>query len=852
MPVDEYRNPISHPFNISIEDLPATPGKECFMKKPLISRLLPLLLILSMLISLASCGSGTATSVTAGEDPTTTSGSAVLPTAPSTPTGTPATETPTPEPVVPTVVIAGSDFQNPSAGKSSEAKGSLYLTPILEQIRDYYDSVGLSVNGLLFGGDYNYYEYEYDSKNTLSGITTLRNTVHKVLGDDLKEVFIQGNHDAVCDLIASTGAHDTAAYGVFVVNEDDYQQGDMVNEELNKAVAAKMRAYFSEKAAMNYSKPIFVCSHVPLHTTARPSKDFVPGDAKYAQYLFDVLNEFGDRLNIIFLYGHDHSNGWDSYLGGSSVYLKPGDKIHVLKPGSRTHSTEHTLTFTYMNYGYTGYYWFGAHGIGSEPNCDENDPADNTLTMTSFEIVGDTVTVRRWSAEGQHALKYPGQWNLVKLGSSAYEKMSLGLTVNETRYESGQVIRPIRPSLATDTATGVSVAAYGKEPLAVSITASLADVSSLAGTLSGAKGYQVVASGAADGALYQICFPAAGLSDLRTRVYIVKDGTPVLLDATVIDGKAVVYTDTFGTFVVGELTDIEASDWQFTEEGSRYLYTLDTDGPDQNAHYIIVAPDADVLLPVSTNGTSVGGSSSLDGISITVSADGQTVTTDSRFNEWITTAASGSNPIKNGTAISGLWYFRGNNYYLKLGSGTATTFGYSQTSSRTDHAFTVRGDGQGNYQIIRYYPTNYATGELWYNGAWTSYRPTLYNGGDFSTGYPDGFNGVGFDTPAYANYEAKYVRLYKFAGIGTEKKNYYTLEGSHYTVSAGTESAELIDLIRNTAHVWYNSEATLSGATDRIGEASFTVADYTGEAGNCATVVVTVGTASFTVSVTVQ
>ena len=178
------------------------------------------------------------------------------------------------------------------------------------------------------------YEYGLTSQtavtlDTLSGIKTLRNTVHKVLGDDLKEVFIQGNHDAVCDLIASTGAHDTAAYGVFVVNEDDYQQGDMVNEELNKAVAAKMRAYFSEKAAMNYSKPIFVCSHVPLHTTARPSKDFVPGDAKYAQYLFDVLNEFGDRLNIIFLYGHDHSNGWDSYLGGSSVYLKPGDNAHV-------------------------------------------------------------------------------------------------------------------------------------------------------------------------------------------------------------------------------------------------------------------------------------------------------------------------------------------------------------------------------------------------------------------------------------------------------------------------------------------------------------------------------------------
>lgn len=60
------------------------------------------------------------------------------------------------------------------------------------------------------------------------------------------------------------------------------------------------------------------------------------GDKQHANYIFNVLNDAGGNgLNIVFLYGHDHSNGWDDYLGGASVYLTKGDSINCTKQQNR-------------------------------------------------------------------------------------------------------------------------------------------------------------------------------------------------------------------------------------------------------------------------------------------------------------------------------------------------------------------------------------------------------------------------------------------------------------------------------------------------------------------------------------
>ena len=290
----------------------------------------------------------------------------------------------------PTVVIAGSDFQNPSG----DTAGKQTVTSILTQMQaDGYKSA----DGFLFCGDYDCSTVNNQTR-TEAGITALKDAVtgtYRTLTDD-RMVLVEGNHDAAtANGLAASGPHDAAEYGVFVINEDDYMWHNSDKNRIQQT-ANNLKSYLDAKVTAKYAKPIFVVSHLPLHYSMRTKND---GDGKYANYIFDVLNEAGAAgLNIIFLYGHDHSNGWDDYLGGSCVYLAKGDKINIAQ-ASQTDFKEKTLNFTYMNAGFTGYY------------SAVNTGAETTLTMTVFSITGDTVTVERYDANGKHNLKSAGVTN---------------------------------------------------------------------------------------------------------------------------------------------------------------------------------------------------------------------------------------------------------------------------------------------------------------------------------------------------------------------------------------------------------------------------------------------------------
>lgn len=236
-------------------------------------------------------------------------------------------------------VIAGSDFQNPSGNEA----GAQTVANILNTMKNNgYDSA----DGFLCCGDYDY-DTVNNSTQTIEGITALKNAVQSVYTSltDSRMVMVQGNHDATgATGLSQSGANDTDEYGVYVINEDDYMWKNS-DEATIKKTAESLDAYLKKKIEDKNSKPIFVVSHLPLHYTMRTKND---GDGMYANYIFDVLNEAsGYGLNIIFLYGHDHSNGWDDYLGGSSVYLAKGDKINIAQ-ASQTEFNEQTLNFTYM------------------------------------------------------------------------------------------------------------------------------------------------------------------------------------------------------------------------------------------------------------------------------------------------------------------------------------------------------------------------------------------------------------------------------------------------------------------------------------------------------------------------
>ena len=146
--------------------------------------------------------------------------------------------------------------------------------------------------------------------------------------------------------------------------------------------------------------------------------------------IFDVLNEYGKQLNIIFLFGHNHSDSDDDYLGGGSVYLKEGDSILIANAGDYLSFAAYTLNFTYMNAGYLGYY---------DGNC-----AGSGLSSTVFAIYTDRVEVARYaytntngeSTAEQSPVKEAGVWD----DSHAIGEFREGLE-NTTVYSGAQIIR---------------------------------------------------------------------------------------------------------------------------------------------------------------------------------------------------------------------------------------------------------------------------------------------------------------------------------------------------------------------------------------------------------------------------
>ena len=308
-----------------------------------------------------------------------------------------------------TVLLAGTDFQ-----ASTWEKNFKNINNILGGIKN---TDGYSLfDGLLFTGDYT---PNHGHDNATEGIAELDNFTNGfIIGN---KVFSEGNHDApTVEKLSPYGNNDPVGgtYGAFVIHEEDYGQfgGTSANDP-----ATDLMAYFNEKIENNWNrnKPIFVLTHVPLHFNWRTISDY--GAGKNAQGIVEALNYGGENgFNVIFLFGHNHSGDYDSYLGGSSIYLAKGDTMLIAKPENYKEYQEVELKFTYMNSGYVGYH--------------VEQGADWTLTMTTFKIQDDgSVIITRYDKDGYHNLKSKG----VAHNPNEYIEY---IPVNETVYGPQRIV----------------------------------------------------------------------------------------------------------------------------------------------------------------------------------------------------------------------------------------------------------------------------------------------------------------------------------------------------------------------------------------------------------------------------
>ena len=259
------------------------------------------------------------------------------------------------------VVISGSDYQANTAQNT--------MTTIMNKIKSLHGNA----TGVLMGGDYSSgYTNKEDIVTVQSNITSVFPKI-----DTNNIIFAQGNHDnwggqnPSNSLIATTGAHDTSDYGVYSINYTDFGSAH-----------TGLQTYLNDKSG--YSKPIFVVTHQPLHDTNRSDTG-----KENAANIVKVLNDAGAAgLNIIYMFGHNHSSTYDDYLGGAAIFLKKGDSMPIAGG-----STE-VLKFTYLNCGYVGY---------------SSSKADDTLTMVAYEITNNSVTIKRYDNNGLYNLKSAGK-----------------------------------------------------------------------------------------------------------------------------------------------------------------------------------------------------------------------------------------------------------------------------------------------------------------------------------------------------------------------------------------------------------------------------------------------------------
>ena len=280
-------------------------------------------------------------------------------------------------------VVTGSDFQY------SHDTAYNRFTKVLSLMK----ADGLETpHSMLVGGDYTRLLFD-DAKPGMYQIKRNMLSVYPEM-DENSIVCIQGNHDNPSAGFTKTGFYDMGAYCLYSINEDDFPWLQYLRPAMKskiKSLAADIESKLNAMIENGDTRPVFVLTHVPLHHTVRAQG----GDNRYASYIFNVLNEAGKKLDVVFLFGHNHSDTYDDYIGGSVNFLQAGDEIRIPDPKklSKSEYLTETLNFTYLNCGYIGY-----------SGNTVSDTSTNVLTIGCVRIGSDHLRFIKYTEDGVYSV----------------------------------------------------------------------------------------------------------------------------------------------------------------------------------------------------------------------------------------------------------------------------------------------------------------------------------------------------------------------------------------------------------------------------------------------------------------
>ncbi len=262
---------------------------------------------------------------------------------------------------------------------------------------------------IIFGGDYTIVENNAVASNMgrASVLSVIANRWPEITGDNGRYIQIQGNHDPdYMEGFVPSGPTEDENVIIYAIHHQDYKcwhSGDSSMDEVT-AIATTLEEYLEQKIREGEKRPIIIATHVHLHyDPARPN-----GNTQYAYVLFDVINKVAEKLDIIYLFGHNHSSG-DPEMGGGIVFRTRGDTINVSDPScydeegmgyqdKMGYGRTSELNFTYMNFGYVGYIL--TDKFETLPAFEDVE-IDKTQTVSEIGVYNDVITISRFSKYGR-------------------------------------------------------------------------------------------------------------------------------------------------------------------------------------------------------------------------------------------------------------------------------------------------------------------------------------------------------------------------------------------------------------------------------------------------------------------
>lgn len=206
------------------------------------------------------------------------------------------------------------------------------LTSVMKNIsKTVYNAGFTQIDSVLMAGDYSSFidQWNYDADPTI-GIEVFKNIIRNQWNDMDDFLFIQGNHD-LTDYPYDEGANEYDEYIVYCVNGTynseemggfPWRQGNEAErEDMVKLAAEKMEEYLEARIEDGENRPVFIMVHLPLHFSGRTSSLYDAGDNMFSAYMFDVINSAAEDLDIVYMFGHNHSKGWTA-IWAEAVSLK--------------------------------------------------------------------------------------------------------------------------------------------------------------------------------------------------------------------------------------------------------------------------------------------------------------------------------------------------------------------------------------------------------------------------------------------------------------------------------------------------------------------------------------------------